>query len=104
VELRQLKPTVTVRPASFDWRLALQLHAKLDKERSSSLKVVDNDADVVHPVNRHIPRHKKAARPDGRYGHTGRAIIFYRMKCLVFDISSLQNGRYRALVLSALHR
>jgi hypothetical protein len=27
----------------------------LDKERGSSLKVVDNDADVVHPLNRHIP-------------------------------------------------
>jgi hypothetical protein len=27
----------------------------LDKERASSLKVVDNDADVVHPLNRHIP-------------------------------------------------
>jgi hypothetical protein len=76
VELRQLKPAVAVRgphhcdvdsdvvepddtvhPTSLDWRLALQLHTKFDKERSSSLKVVDNDADVVHPLNRHTPEH-----------------------------------------------
>jgi hypothetical protein len=35
----------------------LQLHTKFDKERNSSLKVVDNDADVVHPLNRHTPEH-----------------------------------------------
>jgi hypothetical protein len=76
VELRQLKPSVAVRdphhcdvdpdvvepddtvhPTSLDWRLALQLHTKFGKERSSSLKVVGNDADVVHPLNRHIPEH-----------------------------------------------
>src|ERR671918_1882647 len=34
-------------------RLALQLHTKFDKERNSSLKVVDDDAHVVHPLNRH---------------------------------------------------
>src|ERR1700737_4342787 len=77
MELRQLKPAVAVRgphhcdvdsdvvepgdtvhPTSLDWRLALQLHTKFDKERSSSLKVVNNDADVVHPLNRHIPEHR----------------------------------------------
>lgn len=77
MELRQLKPAVAVRgphhgdvdtdvvepddtvhPASLDRRFALQLHTKFDKERSSSLKVVDNDADVVHPLNGQIPEHR----------------------------------------------
>jgi hypothetical protein len=77
VELHQLKPAVAVRgphhcdvdsdavepddavrPTPLDWRLALQLHTKFDKERSSSLKVFDNDADVVHPQNRHIPEYR----------------------------------------------
>ena len=75
VELRQLNPAVAVRgphhcdvdsdavepddavhPTSLDRRLALQLHTKFDEERDSSLEVVDNDADVVHPPNRHVPR------------------------------------------------
>jgi hypothetical protein len=74
VEHRQLKPAVAVRsphhcdvdsdivepddavhPLSLDCRLALQLQTKFDKECSSSLKVVDNNADVVNPLNRHIP-------------------------------------------------
>ncbi len=55
VDADVVEPDDTVHPASLDWRLALQLHAKFDKERSSSLKVVDNDADVIHPLNRHIP-------------------------------------------------
>ena len=47
------EPDDTVHPISLDWRLALHFHTKFDKERSSSLKVVDNDTDVVHPLNRH---------------------------------------------------
>jgi hypothetical protein len=73
VELGQLKPTVAVRgphhrnlgshvlepndkvhPTSLDWHLALQLHTKLDKERLRSLKVVDHDENVVHPLKRHV--------------------------------------------------
>ena len=50
-----VEPDDTVHPTSLDWHLALQLHAKFDKERNSSLKVVDNDADVVHPLKRHVP-------------------------------------------------
>ena len=48
-------PTDTVHPGSLDRRLALQLHAELDKERDGRLEVVDDDADVVHPLNRHLP-------------------------------------------------
>jgi hypothetical protein len=79
VELRQLKPAVAVwgphhcdvhsdvvepddavHPTSLDCRLALQLQTKFDKERDSSLEVIDDDADVVHPLDRHVPEHRDA--------------------------------------------
>jgi hypothetical protein len=41
-------------PTSLDCRLALQLLTKFDKQRGSSLEVVDNNADVVHPLDRHV--------------------------------------------------
>ncbi len=43
------------------------------KERSSSLKVVDNDADVVHPLNRHIPEHR--GRMFGYVGEGWRRLL-----------------------------
>ena len=74
MELAQLEPAVAVRGphhrdvasdavepddavhrASLDRRLALQLHAELDEERDGGLKVVDDDADVVDPQDRHVP-------------------------------------------------
>jgi len=50
-----VEPDDTVHPTSLDWRLALELHTNFNKERSSSLEVVDNNEDVVHPQKRHIP-------------------------------------------------
>ena len=45
-----------VRPEALDLRLAFQLHAELGEECDSRVQVVDDDGDVVHPLNRHIPR------------------------------------------------
>src|SRR3984893_8115867 len=53
VDSDAVDPVDTVHPTSLDRRLALQLHTKFDKERNTSLKVVDDDAHVVHPLNRH---------------------------------------------------
>ena len=74
VELRQLEPAVAVRrpheddldpdplepddavhPPSLDRcrSLALHLQTELHEEGDGSLEVVDDDADVVHPLNRH---------------------------------------------------
>ena len=76
VELHQLKPAVAVpgphhcdldldavephdavRPTSLDFRIALELKTKFDKESDSSCEIVDNNADVVHPPNRHVGHH-----------------------------------------------
>jgi hypothetical protein len=74
LELHQLKPAVSVRGPHhceirsdvlqpdeavhhrpLDCRLAVQLETKLDEESDSSREVVDNNANVVHPPNRHVP-------------------------------------------------
>ena len=44
----------TQRPSTVG--LAFQLHTEFGKERFGSLQVVDNDENVVHPLNRHTPR------------------------------------------------
>src|SRR6267143_1064702 len=50
-----------VRPKAFDLPLALKLHPKLGEERDGRVQVVDDDGDVVHPLNGHISTIKKKA-------------------------------------------
>ena len=38
----------------FDWHLALERHAKGGEEGDGSREVVDDDADVVHSLDRHV--------------------------------------------------
>src|SRR5262249_23398160 len=47
-------PDDTLHPTALDWALALQLHAKFDDERHDSVKVLDEDEDVVHLLDRHV--------------------------------------------------
>ena len=42
-----------VRPKAFNLLFAFQLHAELAEERDSRVQVVDDDGDVVHPLNSH---------------------------------------------------
>jgi hypothetical protein len=51
-----VKPDDVVRPTSLDCRLALQLQTKFDKESNSSCEVGYDNADVIHPPNRHVPQ------------------------------------------------
>src|SRR5207247_7539077 len=55
-------------PLPLDCRLALQLQTKLDKERDRAYEVVDNDEHVVHPLDRHVLKH----RDPGHSGSTDR--------------------------------
>jgi hypothetical protein len=43
----------TSRPEALDLRFALPLHAEFYEDRNGSLEVVDDNADVVHPLDRH---------------------------------------------------
>jgi hypothetical protein len=47
-----------VHPTSSTGASPSSSNTKFDRERSTSIKVVDNDADVVHPLNRHVPEHR----------------------------------------------
>jgi hypothetical protein len=49
-----LEPDDAVHPAAIDRSLAPQLESELDEELSSGTEVVDHDADVVHPLDRHV--------------------------------------------------
>src|SRR6266542_2157481 len=49
-----LEPNDAIHPAALDRPLALQLESELDKERSHGREIVNHDADVVHPLNRHV--------------------------------------------------
>ena len=42
-------------PLSFDRGLAFELEAELAKEGDRRREVVDDDAYVVHPLDRHVP-------------------------------------------------
>lgn len=48
-----IKPDDTFCPAPFEWPLALQFHAEFYEERNNSLKVLDDNKGVVHPLDRH---------------------------------------------------
>jgi len=41
-------------PAAFRGSLALQLESELGEELGCGREVVDNDADVVHPLESHV--------------------------------------------------
>src|SRR5207249_6861017 len=49
-----LEPDQAVDRRSVDLRLAFELEAEFDEERLGRLEVVDNDENVVHPLNRHV--------------------------------------------------
>jgi hypothetical protein len=61
-----------VRPQALDLPLAFQLHAELGEERDGGVQVVDDDTDVVHPLNGHVRQHTDAAsRQPGAEGTGG---------------------------------
>jgi hypothetical protein len=51
-----VEPDDSSRPASFDRHPAFQLHAEFGEEGDGGVEVVDDDADVVHALNRDAPR------------------------------------------------
>ena len=90
VKLRQLEPSVAVRglqhrdlrpdalepddavhPTALDRRLALQLESELQEERHRGREVVDDDAHVVHTLDRHA---------GSSVGRTGR-VVWSRCLC-----------------------
>src|SRR5438309_1892129 len=52
VHLDALEPDYAVHPTALDGPLALQLESELDEERRRGREVVDDDAHVLHAVDR----------------------------------------------------
>ena len=69
-----VEPDDAVHPAALDRRLALQLESELDEELGRGREVVDHDADVVHPLDRHRLDGRQFARIErwGRAAQRGR--------------------------------
>jgi hypothetical protein len=40
---------------------AIQFHAELSEERDGGVQVIDDDADVVHPLNGHVAQRRPGA-------------------------------------------
>ncbi len=51
-----LEPNEAIHRAALDCRLAFQLQSEFGEERHGSREVVDDDGDVVHPLDRPAPR------------------------------------------------
>src|SRR5215210_2899118 len=62
VDLDTFEPVDAVHPLSLYRRLTLQLQTELGKESDSGCKVVDDDADVVQSLDRHVPSIGEAER------------------------------------------
>src|SRR5579862_7771402 len=88
MELRQLEPSVAVRslhhrnvcsyalephdpvhPATLDGRLALQHESEFDEELSGGCEVVHHNADVVHPLDRHISDSNEPDANEAEFNH-----------------------------------
>jgi hypothetical protein len=48
-----------VHPRAFDLRLVLEFEAEFGEERDSRVQVVDDDADIVHPLYGHASEDKE---------------------------------------------
>jgi hypothetical protein len=55
VDLDTFEPAEAVHPGAFDWHLAFKRHAECGEEGNGGWEVVDDDADMVHSLDRHVP-------------------------------------------------
>src|SRR5438105_2422822 len=62
VDLDILDPVDAVHPRALDRRLAFDRHAERREKSDSGCKVVDDDADVVQSLDRHVPSIAEAMR------------------------------------------
>jgi hypothetical protein len=92
-----VEPDGAVRPEALDLRFALQLHAEFSEERDGSLEVVDDDADVVHPLNRH------GGSPSSR-GLSWALVYRGRSQRHILDSRNVLSSRDLHLAVTALGR
>jgi hypothetical protein len=62
VNLNTFEPVDAVHPRALDRHLAFERHAERGEKSDSGCKVVDDDADVVQSLDRHVPSRAEAVR------------------------------------------
>src|SRR6476646_8599047 len=62
VDLDTFEPVDAVHPRALDRRLAFERHAERGEKSDSGCQVVDDDAEVVQSLDRHVPSIAEAAR------------------------------------------
>jgi hypothetical protein len=62
VDLDTIEPVDAVHPITLDGRLAVKRHAEGGEEGNGGWEVVDDDADMVHSLDRHVPNLAGAMR------------------------------------------
>ena len=83
VDLDIFEPVDAVHPRALDRRLAFERHAERGKKSDSGSKVVDDDADVVQSLDRHVRPPLTKHRPPAlttlaRRGSSCPAVIIAR--------------------------
>jgi hypothetical protein len=74
VDLDTFESVDAVHPRALDWRLAFDHHAERGEKSDRGCKVVDDDADVVQSLDRHVPSIAEAVRggPGQPFSRVGR--------------------------------
>lgn len=92
VEFLAVEPDNAVGPPSLDSHFALQLETQFDEEGDGACEVVDNNADIVHPLKRHVPngahRTSKMFRGGRRRGPKGLSTSYNHMVARPWRTSS----------------
>src|ERR1700676_3960741 len=74
VDLNTFEPVDAVHPQALDRHLAFERHAERGEKSDSGCKVVDDNADVVQSLDRHVASSAEAARdvPGRPFSRVGR--------------------------------
>jgi len=55
VDLDAFEPVEAIHPGAFDRHLAFERHAEGGEEGNGGWEIIDDDADMIHPLDRHDP-------------------------------------------------
>ena len=94
-----VEPDDASRPTSFDRHPAFQLHAEFGEEGDGGVEIVDDDADVVHALNCHVPedrgrlRRRRLIRPSRRAGRQNVAIYHPSLEESIDRVCGCRRGR-----------
>src|SRR5437773_599598 len=93
VDLDTFEPVDAVHPRALDRRLAFERHAERGEKSDSGCKVVDDDADVVQSLDRHVPSIAEAVR--AVQADRSRELDVVSRANAVWSVHRLRRNRWR---------